>query len=433
MRRRLPYPLRSSHWLLLPCLLGALACGDEGSELGSTGRLDAGRPADGGPPADIGVAADAGSPEAGPTDTGASTDVGPGDGGSEDTGTPPTPITAPDRTWTWVPFPDSRCRNDTPTGIGVNLASGSTRAVLFLQGGNACFNAASCAITANPNGYGPADFEAELDQLAGRSAFARAAPENPFRNDHFVYVPYCTGDVHAGTRRDAPLDDQTFQFVGHQNLKLFLDRLVPTLAGVREVVLIGVSAGGFGAALNFDLVQRRFGDDVRVTLVDDSGPPMGNAFIAPCLQRHFRELWGLDEGPLARCPSCDLDPEGAFIEDFLAFLLFTYPDRNFAVLSYDRDRIIRAFWGFGQDDCAQLNGLFPPAYAGETYRAGLEDLRDRIFSGLPNGRVFLLEGTDHVLLVNDPWTLSRDGVVLSDWIEAAVADEADWGHVPSGP
>lgn len=402
-------------WLSI-LVVTSLACGDEGDDLDAGGSADAGQ-------------ADTGSSP----DSGTDADAGTQDTGSSDTGVQGMKIEAEAETWTWVPFPESRCMNDTPTGIGVNLAPGATQAIIFLQGGNACFNQSSCAITANPNGYGPSEFEREIGQYAGRSAFARDTPENPFSEAHFVYVPYCTGDVHAGTRTNAPLNGAMHQFVGHTNLQRYLDRLVPTLEGVEDVVLVGVSAGGFGAALNYDLVQQRFGEEVRVTLIDDSGPPMGNAFIAPCLQKHFRELWGLDEGPLARCPSCDTDPEGAFVEDFFAYTLFTYPNRNLGVVSYDQDQVIRGFWGFGENECANLNALFPPNYPGAKFTEALEDLRDRIMSGLPNAKLFMVEGTSHVLLTQDPWTVVRDGVTLSDWIQAAMDDDPSWESVPAAP
>src|SRR5262245_58938186 len=60
-------------------------------------------------------------------------------------------IDAPENEWTWVDFPDSRCMNDTPTGIGINKASASKDVIIFLMGGNACFNAVSCGVTANAN------------------------------------------------------------------------------------------------------------------------------------------------------------------------------------------------------------------------------------------------------------------------------------------
>ena len=75
-------------------------------------------------------------------------------------------IDVPENEWTFVPFADSRCMDDSATGIAVNFTSKSEDLVIFLEGGNACFNNLSCLSTANPNGYSKATFESDgLDAL----------------------------------------------------------------------------------------------------------------------------------------------------------------------------------------------------------------------------------------------------------------------------
>ena len=39
-------------------------------------------------------------------------------------------------------------------------------------------------------------------------------------------------------------------------------------------------------------------------LIDDSGPPMDDQYLAPCLQAHWRGLWGLDGNFPADCADC---------------------------------------------------------------------------------------------------------------------------------
>src|SRR5262249_42792206 len=111
--------------------------------------------------------------------------------------------------------------------------------------------------------------------------------DNPFLNWNQVYVPYCTGDVHFGTKTNVVVDATNMptpqQFVGHLNMQKFVARLVPTFPTAERVVLTGASAGGFGAGLNFGMVQDSFGS-IPVTVLDDSGPPFRGAGIATCLQ-----------------------------------------------------------------------------------------------------------------------------------------------------
>src|SRR4051812_7393894 len=75
------------------------------------------------------------------------------DSGRPDSGAPGLPdgggsadglISAAPGQWTWVPFGDSRCADGTATGIGVNLAGPTARAIVFLEGGGACWDGFTC-------------------------------------------------------------------------------------------------------------------------------------------------------------------------------------------------------------------------------------------------------------------------------------------------
>jgi len=70
-------------------------------------------------------------------------------------------IASAPRTWSWLDMPESRCANGDPTGIGVNLEPGTDEVMVYLVGGGACWNFATCAIGTGANlrsGYDGADF-----------------------------------------------------------------------------------------------------------------------------------------------------------------------------------------------------------------------------------------------------------------------------------
>ncbi len=422
--------------LALPLSLGLAACsGTETVDPPATGDADSGQPADA-------SKADSGAPDSGmpPGDAGQMpVDAGqvPVDaGGPDDAGMMSTtgPIVTPNETWTWVDFPDAKCINGSPTGIGVNIKPGSTKLMIFMMGGNACFNQASCFVTANLDGYNKAKFDQEVGQIAGTYTFDRTQSENLFKDYSFVFVPYCTGDVHAGSNPNGLVAGSSYSFTGYDNMGAYLARLVPTFSDATEVILSGSSAGGFGALLNYKQVQGAFGPSVNVTLIDDSGPPMSSEYIAPCLQQHFRDTWGYDQGVLADCAECAATPDGSFIEPFFNNLMTLYGDRNFAVISSDGDEVIRGFWAFGQNECRNINDIFPPAYPAATYRAGLENFRDDVAFGLTNVGLYMKTGTTrHVWLNSDPHTITEDGVTLHDWLGQALTDDSAWTHVPAAP
>lgn len=336
------------------------------------------------------------------------------------------PIDAPENTWTWIDFPDSKCMDGSPTGIGVNLSSTSENVAIFLQGGNACFNLISCNITANTDGYGEAEFQAEIDSVGGLSLLDRTG-NSPIKDYSFIYVPYCSGDVFAGNKADVVIGPNTWQFNGFNNITAFLNRIVPTFPNAQKVLLTGVSAGGFGAAYNYDHVASAF-PNADVTLIDDSGPPMGAMYVAPCLQQHFIDTWGVDTTLPQDCADCK-PADGAFIEPYVNHIKTKFPAARFGVISSEADATIRRFWGYGED-CTSLPGA-PPPYAAAKYTAGLEDIRDRMFAGNPNFALFMLPGDEHVWLDNDPTTVVVDTTNLETWLTQALTGDAAWASHPA--
>src|SRR4029078_13123523 len=105
--------------------------------------------------------------------------------------------------WTWVDVPGMGCDDGSGTGVAVNPApAGPARGTLFLyfMGGGACWDASTCFVlnTAVHGPFGQAQWDAR-----GPRALApprdRARAINPFRDASYVFVPYCTGDLHAGS------------------------------------------------------------------------------------------------------------------------------------------------------------------------------------------------------------------------------------------
>ena len=244
-------------------------------------------------------------------------------------------IEAPDDTWTWVSFPDSRCMDNSPTGIGVNFHSASDKVMIYLEGGGACFNAFTCSSVAHQDGFDGVNLADFATQYGNRGVFSRSDTDNPFADWNWVFVPYCTGDIHAG---NAPSGFGGRVQVGYANMGFYLERLVPTFAQASHVVLTGSSAGGFGAAYNYDRVQQAFGS-VPVELLDDSGPTMSENYLTPCLQDLVRAAWNLDATLPRDCPNCTTEAGGLI--NLATFVADKYPQRRFGLISSLGDSTIR--------------------------------------------------------------------------------------------
>lgn len=328
------------------------------------------------------------------------------------------PIEAPDDTWTWVPFPDSRCMNGTPTGIGVNWHSSSKKLMIYLEGGGACFNTFTCATVAHQNGFGEADMTQTASDYGHLGVFDREDGDNPFRDWNFVFVPYCSGDVHAGLN-DAGLGGRTM--VGYRNIGEYLERLVPTFRDADQVVLAGSSAGGFGAAFNYDRVARAFGS--RPTfLLDDSGPPMSDTYLTPCLQQEVRDVWKLDDTLPAGCTACR-GADGGGLVNLATYLGETYPQVRQGLISSNRDGVIRTFYGFGYPTCASTQPM-PEA----TFAMGISELTT-IVAPYPSFSAYVLDSSAHVWLLDPVGGTTSGGVKLSDWLRALLDGGAGWHTV----
>lgn len=353
---------------------------------------------------------------------------GGGGGGNEGVDGPPgsdvdafgggPPIEAPDDAWTWVPFPESRCMNDTATGIGVNWHADSDKLLIYLEGGGACFNLFTCSTVAHQNGFGEADMTATAQDYGSAGVFDREDPANPFRDWNFVFVPYCTGDVHAGDNPDG-VGGRTM--VGFRNIGLYLDRLSPTFPHAQQVVLAGSSAGGFGAAFNYDRVATAFG--ARPTfLLDDSGPPMSDTYLTPCLQQTVRDAWNLDATLPADCTACR-GADGGGLVNLAGYLADKYPNQRQGLVSSNRDGVIRTFYGFGYPTCTSTAPM-PEA----TFAMGIEDLTG-ILAPHASFKAFIKDSSAHVWLLDPLGATTSGTTTLSSWIGGLLDGGAAWQTV----
>ena len=320
---------------------------------------------------------------------------------SAEAAAPPAPFTAPEGEWTWIDVPGNVCANGSATGVGVNLTQASDDVLIFMEGGGACWDAAGCwgsvPTAFYVAGYGKAEFDAD-PQRSPMLPLKRDNVKNPFHTMNMIYVPYCTGDVHAGSNlaiyqvNGAP--KPTYHY-GAKNFETIVARTVATFPHAKNVWIAGDSAGGFGAALNFPRLQAAY-PLVRVGVLDDSGQPVQPA---PDRWNQWKAAWGLK--PPADCPACDGDV-GAYVE----YYRVTYPDSRFGLISYDTDGVISTFMGLsGADFATELKGL--------TAR----------MDTWPMSGYYIIQGSLHVGM------LTADSPELDTWMQRLVTYDPAWGDV----
>lgn len=339
------------------------------------------------------------------------------------------PITSAEGEWQYVPFADTACGNGEPYGLAINRNSQSSKVLIFMDGGGWCWNSTSC----QPGQFNITDFtftglnEAQVMTMVTEDKggiLARDEEQNPFHDYNLVFLPYCSGDMHFGTA-GAGADGVVHQ--GALNVAAFLKRLVPTFADAELVVLTGVSAGAFGALLNFDQVQQAFGA-VPVTLLADSAPPLPSGVIAAELTEAFWQAW---QPPFpADCNYC---------RDFYSwwqYLERKYPQQRKAFVASGEDWLLRRLWGMTVD------GGAGEAMSEDRYRAALMAMAAAAANSA-GSRMFVDDGDQHVY--NDKSLLflaTAGGEPLSGWLERFATGDEGWSNAidsrrddddPAGP
>jgi Pectinacetylesterase len=354
------------------------------------------------------------------------------DAGSDERALPPLELGKPldtsklaDGEWTWIDFPETRCMDDSATGLGIKLNKDSDKLLIEIQGGNACFNQGSCLQVWNPDGFG----ESKLADAVKLGILDSEDETNPFADWNMVFIPYCSGDIFSGMAMNGSGYEGRTQ-AGYHNIQQYLKRLVPTFAGSSHVVVSGFSAGGFGTTLNWVQVREAFGGEVRVDALNDSGPLMASDYYASCLSARLGKLWNWRDAIPESCTDCDLET-GDTIEPLVRWLIEHTPEEGgrHGLISSDDDGVIKLFFGYGIDECAHVDELLPPTYPKGLYAEGLADFRERT-AGHDWAQMYELESTEHT------WTTSHslgdvvsNGVTLSDWLRDFLDRDSDWQTV----
>lgn len=273
--------------------------------------------------------------------------------------------------WETVTLPTSSgasCGNGTPYRFFVNRALFTNATVLVYEGGGACWDQRACQgqgalSAANPNGI-PTDYMSKLNNTAATGLVtpfsARLDPFQSVRTQSWnqVYLPYCTGDVHTGSKitvyDDAdPASPRVQYHRGQANIRAAANWLRANWGRPSQLLLTGFSAGGVGATATYAIARDILSPSDRTSLIADSGPLFnaprgGTAEQYPSLPLHnrIRSAWGLDEpgglvSTFASVAGFDANNLGTlstalaarYPSDRFGFALFG-ADGNFSAFSY---------------------------------------------------------------------------------------------------
>jgi Pectinacetylesterase len=312
--------------------------------------------------------------------------------------TPPTttPQAALPEEWQRIePGGDTTCARGTPYAFWVR--GGKTgRLLIFFQGGGGCWDAQTC-------GIGSTWFD---DQVGEQDSPARqigifdlANAENPFRDWNILYVPYCTGDVHAGDRTVSYRGpDGTVVVIQHRgavNTRAALQWMAQRLRTPERIFVSGCSAGSIASIVHTPTVREFYPTQPLVQLGDSEAfvfdHPVNVADYGP----HFPQ-WALDAG---------VRPDQFVMSKLYRAVASHYADCTFAQYNTAHDVVQQRFY----------DALSQPG-AGR-WEDALAASMDDIHRTAPNFRTYIAPGTAHCALpFGRFYTETVSGVRLRDWV-----------------
>lgn len=289
-------------------------------------------------------------------------------------------------TWDKVELPASSgasCGNGTPYKFFVNRTPFTSKTIVIMEGGGACYDQNAClwkgSFFGGSNSNGIADnymtgllstqqntsgspFAVINQGALGLTPFASRTSSSKVQTQawNIVYMPQCTGDVYSGNKvrvySDAdPSRPLTYFHRGDINSRLVAQWIAGHMKRPDHLLMYGFSAGAIGVTVHYGDFRKAI-KPVKMSMLSDSGPlfeaPAGGSPAQyPSLPLHtqIRQSWGLDEpggviprlmseypglGDPGNLASLNTALPRLFPHDRLGFTLLQ-ADAVFAAYSYD--------------------------------------------------------------------------------------------------
>jgi hypothetical protein len=301
--------------------------------------------------------------------------------------------------------PRTTCALGTPYSFFVEVGD-PRKVMVYLQGGGACWDATTCNVRGKVPYFKPAVGERERPYRSG--LLDETNPENPVRGFTKVFIPYCTGDAHLGTRTvsfDIPKSpsDSARQFVIHHsggaNATAALDWMYAHVPSPQLIFVTGESAGSIPTPVYAAAVSNHY-SRARVVQLGDASGSYGSAsgittsWLGLPVLRALK-LTGVDSATL------------------------TYSSL-YGIAAHSSARIAFAQINSAEDS---TQGFFLRATdrSSPTVPVLLARNYAEIKRGIPGFRSYTMPGVMHAIIARPEfYTTSVDGVRLRDWVVALI-------------
>ena len=285
------------------------------------------------------------------------------------------------------------------------------KVMIFLNGGGACWRAQECDPRGKPTYTMTSDSANDVSIRTG--IFDVANPANPVRDYTMVFIPYCTGDVHLGTReveyqsKDAKGAPRTFavRHGGGANVEAVLDWVFTNIKSPRVMFVTGSSAGAVASPVIAAKVARHYPRARVVQLGDGAGGYHSDSVP------NLLAGWGATEYLQADPAFRSLDSAEFTFERLYTASGRAAPRIHFAQVN-------------SAEDATQLYFLSLLGVKGAPLAKFLEADLAEVRLQLPWFRSYTVPGKAHTILrSNAVYTTTVDGVPFRDWLDQLVNGE----------
>ncbi|TAL39801.1 MAG: hypothetical protein EPN93_00725 [Spirochaetes bacterium] len=326
--------------------------------------------------------------------------------------------------------------------------------LVFFQGGGACWHGSNCLDTST---YSEElqlyDNQSILDIISNGGAltygpgyggiFDFTDDRNPFRDWNMVYIPYCTGDLHWGANdasyTTAGSGTQTIHHRGSVNFHLVLQWMIDTFATDPDTVFVtGISAGAYGAIMNFPFIQGAFPSSHFFVLGD-----AGNGIVNNNFQTVGVLNWDI-QAPVSTDILVDDDftafdsgnIETLALSDVYAAIANHYTTAKFAQYTAAWDENQSYFFNVMEKIAAanytEADWNAVSCTTWDSWNNQMNSMVDDTVTGVTTGtyHYFIAPGDVHTILMDaDLYQTSSAGVLLVDWINAMLNGTAGFVDV----
>lgn len=296
----------------------------------------------------------------------------------------------------------------------------TNKLVVYFQGGGGCWHENNCL-------YEHTYFEEVIDITAYDTRlmgiFDTKLLLNPFKDWYFVYIPYCTGDVHWGAN-DADYDDtrgvygspQTIRHRGFINFQVVLQWIRDNFENPEKIFVSGSSAGSYGAIMGFPYIKKSFPAS-KVYVLGDAG----NGVTTESFQTDAIENWNIQIPEWIPGFECGYDPDMTI--DFVYRKIAEY-------YRFSKIAQFTTAWDWNQTFFYNLmvgDNIEHP----ETWETGWpaswsawnDQMLDYVYSAaeMPNYRYYIAAGDYHTIMMTPDFYRERSGgIPFFMWVKAMV-------------